>query len=302
MKLHLAGAALVLSVFVACSGAVEPAKITAAEACAEFAKLSCAKAAECLPFELSTQFGDTQTCEARRTANCKAELASTGVSRTPDAVSACAKDTKTSNCPDGIIGKTVASCATSTGSLNEKDACNFNAQCSSTYCKPIPGTGCGTCAKRQAVGALCSNTAECEVGALCSQQKCTLPANFGEDCAQEKPCAGSLKCIERKCAQPLAIGVACAGEPCTPGAYCSGSTNTCTAYAVSLANETCGSVQGKLSSCKAAGFCGSQAGATCLPSAADGGGCDDVNGPRCMFPASCVAGKCTLPQETVCKK
>jgi hypothetical protein len=286
----------------ACSSDPAPVKVSAAQACEEYSKASCAKTAQCQSFALTAIFGDAQTCEARVRVNCIADLAATGTSSTPESVATCAKDAKATLCADLTIGKRVPSCAALPGTLNEGDACNFNTQCTSTFCKPVSGTGCGKCKKREAVGALCSTSADCEVGASCSQQKCVLPANFGEECAPEKPCAGSLKCIDRKCVQPLAIGADCVSEPCVGGAYCDGATKKCTEIAVASANEVCGAVQGKVSLCKASGFCNPAPGATCLPSAADGGGCDDISGPRCMFPATCVAGKCTLPQDTVCKK
>ena len=72
-----------------------------------------------------------------------------------------------------------------------------------------------------------------------------------------------------------------------------------------LAGQTCGADRyppTKYTVCAGGGSCSSTFGGTCAPVAADGAPCSDIDtGPRCLAPARCVSGTCTLPNASSCK-
>lgn len=301
--MKLAALALVSFVVAACSSDPEPTKITSTEACAAFTKMTCEKMQECASFKLSTTYGDIETCKARVQIECEAKVTVPNSSATPDRVSACATDGKAVICAEYLRNKLAPTCALAPGGLDTGEACTFDSQCKTTFCRQISGTGCGKCSDRQAVGAACSTTSECDTNAVCSKLKCVVPADVGQGCSPEKPCVGGLKCISGTCNTPLLRDADCKeqGEKCAQGDYCDASTLKCKPITLGQAGEDCGTVQGKVIRCEASGFCGPELDSVCVSAAADEGGCDDLVGPRCLPPAACVAGKCIDPRKTKCR-
>jgi hypothetical protein len=287
----------------ACSSTPAPPSVSREDACDSYTKTVCDKLNECAPIDLATIYGDLNTCVARTKLLCLAQLAVPNTSTNVDRLVACASEGKSQSCAEVARDKVKPTCRTAPGTLADGEGCNFDEQCVSTYCKTISGTGCGKCTKRQDVGAICVNDGECAAGAVCAQGKCVLPADQLESCGSEKPCAGQLNCIAQKCAEPLPLEADCSmtGSLCVGGAYCEGSSNRCKLIAVEQGGQLCGAPQGKIVYCKASGFCSYKPGATCLPASADGAGCDDLSGPRCLPPARCAAGTCKLPQDAKCR-
>jgi hypothetical protein len=296
--------ALPFALVLACSSNPPAAEISSEEACIAYTKTTCEKQQECSATELATTFGDLPTCLARTKLLCLAQVSAAATSVRPSGLAACAKDQKATTCAEVLRGKSAKTCATIPGTLGDAEACNFDAQCTSTFCKQVPGTGCGKCTKRQSVGAQCSTNSECETGSVCASGKCVIPAVMLEACGLEKPCEGALRCIDKVCTQPLTLDQDCKdkGEVCVPGAYCDGASFKCKAIGFAQANEACGTIQGKRVDCKASGFCPTIQGGTCKAAAADEAGCSDLEGPRCVLPASCIAGFCKLPQQAACRK
>jgi hypothetical protein len=291
-------------VIVACGSDPVTSKVTAVEACTELTKTTCDKMLECAAFKLATTYGDLETCKARVQIECEAKVSAPNSSQTPDRVSACAKDGVAVTCADYLRAKNAPSCLLIAGGLGDNEPCTFDAQCKSTFCKQLSGTGCGKCTPRQAVGASCTNTVECDLASVCNRLKCVVPADVAQGCSPEKPCVGGLKCIAGTCATPLLMDADCKdqGEKCAEGAYCDASTFKCKPIRQAQSGEDCGTVQGKVIRCKASAYCGPELDSVCIAAAADEGGCDDLSGPRCLPPASCVAGKCLDPRKTTCRK
>jgi hypothetical protein len=288
----------------ACGSDPVETKVTAVEACTALAKTTCDKAQECAPFKLATTYGDPETCRARVQIECEAKVSAPSSSQTPNRVSACASDGVGVTCADYLRTKNAPSCLLIPGGLGDNEACTFDSQCKSTFCKQLSGTGCGKCTPRQAVGASCTNTLECDLASVCQRLKCVVPADVAQGCSPEKPCVGGLKCVGGTCATPLTLNSDCKeqGEKCVDGAYCDGSTFRCTAIKQAQSGEDCGPVQGKFIRCKASAYCAPELDSVCIAAAPDEGGCDDLTGPRCLPPASCVAGKCLDPRKTACRK
>lgn len=74
-----------------------------------------------------------------------------------------------------------------------------------------------------AIGGACWNTAECVMGALCTNEICQPPHSLGEGdrCERDDECAGGLACQYDECARPHDVGGPCASDAwCIPGTIC----------------------------------------------------------------------------------
>lgn len=262
----------------------------------------CNKVEQCAPLDVQLVYGDVQTCVARVALGCNADMSVAPVSSTQ--MSACSSAVSQADCQVFLRGDSQPAACTFTGSLANGKACGTGQQCQSGYCNLASGF-CGTCAPRATTGSACTSTYGCQSGLVCnSSNVCAKVAAAGGNCAATSDCAAGLVCVSGKCAAAVALG-----QPCTPGAcdqyagqFCDG--QVCAKLPVAATGQPCGFVNGKDIQCSGGGTCklgqGQQQG-TCVAPAKDGASCDPTNGPDCLSPASCVNGKCTVPDPSSCK-
>jgi len=140
----------------------------------------------------------------------------------------------------------------------------------------------------------CDPDLTCAMGKCVGVQTAAL-AMKGEACDASKPCASFLRCDNGVCAELVGEGGACAGYgDCNFATSCV--QQVCTAPQVVPDGQPC---QSSLE-CADVSYCVFQGqSGVCKRLLNDGEDCS--SGGRCMFPASCEQGVCTLPQPDVCK-
>jgi hypothetical protein len=169
------------------------------------------------------------------------------------------------------------------------------------------------------IGGTCSgsSTSECVADAYCDNatSKCTAKLGAGSACTSVSQCKSPLICGSNKqCKQPAMGG---AGANCDPtesqtcnslmGLECDKTSKKCVASPTPGPGQQCGLLQtdgGTVFAfyCSGGAKCVDHTSGpnTCMLPVADGASCTLTDGPLCLFPAECVAGKCTLPNSTSC--
>lgn len=273
------------------------------------AKAFCEKIAECTVF-VDVAYGDLATCSSRLGAQLEKDIRLPGNTATQAEVDQCAQAVKASTCKDVLSNKLPAVCKKA-GTLADGATCGAGGQCASQAChRTTDGGNCGSCGARFAAGATCVENDDCQDGLVCNKQKkCTAPPKDGEDCSQTD-CEYGLACVSGKCAAALGENAACTrttdSDPCDllgKGLVCLG--GSCTKVGVAKAGQPCGLVGGtKFAVCGSNAHCdladGSAEG-VCAAILKEGDACDDAAGKKCLDPAKCVSGKCTMRDPTVCK-
>ncbi len=301
--------------------------LTAAEACADSAKASCAKRDMCSssmhpPPRCTAALA--QWCEMRTAAVCVNNLAAKGTASTPAHTEQCSEDYATEACTSFEEGLALCGPALA-GSLANGIACGNNAQCSSTFCAVGSTEVCGTCQPLPTTGSVCQVGADCGPGLACAivvgaaAGVCTGYVPSGGACLTGTTvCEAGASCVGDVPAtmtmgtcmlQGSKIGDACDGSRKTL-AVCSdllglacipptkGTTvGTCQNVTYVTAGMPCGPVGSApitgVGECTAGALCvkamGSATG-TCVAAAADGAACDSdvTKGPPCLSPARCV--------------
>lgn len=305
----LGSGALLTGVLVACSGDTENVSVSAETACNDVATALCEKIESCASLLSKVVYADKETCIARNKINCVSSFDAPGTSATPSRASQCARDAKSASCDD-LLGRTPPeSCRTLPGTLDDGAACGHDAQCKNKLCRLADSSSCGACSSLGGPGATCERDDECDYGASCVGGKCATRGKVGAACSDSAPCLATLTCVGGVCAAPLT-----AGAPCTfkasenacdqiNGYYCHPKTNVCTAFGTAPPGGQCEFTADKAvvctaSDCKRAS--GEQTG-SCIAPAADGAACDDAAGPKCMAPARCTKGVCTITDPATCK-
>jgi hypothetical protein len=306
----LASLSGVLVTVVACSGDDGAAAgVTAEQACDSAARAICEKLQECAPAFVRFEWGDTARCSSRFKINCASAFTAAGTSATPSALSQCGAAINTATCDDVLRRKYPAPCGTEPGKLADGAPCGHDAQCVGRLCRTPEGHACGACSALGAAGASCGRDEDCDRGLACAGAKCVKYREAGESCGRNEPCAPTLACTEGKCAVALGAGARCArpiGEfenacDLAKGYYCD-ATGTCATIGTADAGEKCGIVDAKLVFCAAKGSCvPTTLSGTCQAPAADGATCNDFAGPKCLAPASCVNGICTITDPATCR-
>jgi hypothetical protein len=278
-------------------------------ACDASATAQCALEWKCSAFDAQSRWPDQATCVARTKAQCLASLAAPSTGATPASVQACASARAGEACADFFASNPPAACHAQSGALADGQACAFNAQCKSAFCRTAKGAACGTCGAAAKLGESCA-TFGCDYGLTCEStlQKCVIPAASGAPCDATTPCAAGLSCVGATgtkvgACQPAGatVGAACDEKDLTAprcaqidGLRCATKTKLCVGIALVPANAPCGALgDGSFASCAAGGVCKLAAGTaqgTCVAAAADGQACDATgsNGPGCAAPARCV--------------
>jgi hypothetical protein len=279
-------------------------------ACDEAASALCDKFQECAPFLTSSLFVDSASCAARFKINCASSFSATGTSATPERTQQCARDARAATCEDLLGRNSPESCRTVAGTLEDGAVCGHDAQCKNKLCRVAKDSTCGACSSLGAAGAACERAEDCDNGLTCVDSKCIAYGKTGHACSATQPCLPTLACNNGVCAAPLAAGGACTfklGEnPCdaAKGLYCHPKSNVCAAIETAAAGGTCELSLEKITACTAGSQCKIAKGSTtgpCVAPAADGASCNDENGPKCIAPARCTGGVCTIADPAKCK-
>lgn len=302
----------------------------ATTACAAYAQAFCEKRDQCQDMGATHVFGSLDVCLTREAARCVTALGAPGTGANPVATQACAAALPGAACNDWLSLKPSV-CPIQVGSNATGAACEFNAQCTTTYCAIPKNAACGMCAELPVEGADCSVTSNCGPTDLrCDQgtNKCIAVVGTGASCDTTHVCSAGLVCVGAK-ASTNTPGLCqakktTAGEVCDPttatgpncdhntGVTCDKATQTCVAVTPVTAGATCGNdkTTGAFADCTGGTSCetvgtGPTATSTCMTPAADNAACDTAAGPPCLGPARCIvtsgtSGTCQLVDPTTC--
>lgn len=187
------------------------------------------------------------------------------------------------------------------GALDNNAPCRLDLQCQSQRCSTSKGQGCGACHPTVDDGQPCSTQIDCKPGATCWKNICTPLGSEGDPCASgSPPCSPGLSC-SKTCQPPLALNPCGGSCDASQGLTCDATSKQCVPQPLSSLGESCGPVGGDLY--KPPTLCQDQTGClnqndfgagSCKPLLLEGEACDANAGPGCLFPASCLGGKCAL--------
>ena len=148
------------------TGAAPDADVT--QACSDNAAEYCAQLSTCSPFLLSTQYGDTVTCETRLAgAYCNNMVTAEGSGWTADGLEGCIAAREALSCTDFLYLKPAPSACRPTGTI-ASGGCLWDSQCSTGYCRIASGMQCGTCVERGNAGAPCTTSNDCDGNLVCT--------------------------------------------------------------------------------------------------------------------------------------
>jgi hypothetical protein len=290
-----------------------------AEACTAFAQASCDALQRCSPDAFTRTFVDSATCLSRQQLSCSYQFPGNS-NTTTQAFIDCSTATTAASCSQlvtngSVVLTNLSQCRPAAGSQDNGSLCYADSQCKSTYCdRGLLGGLCGSCAQRALANEDCTATT-CDFGLICASQgavppRCTAPASasLGQACDQTARCQAGLVCVQQKCATILK-----AGDVCTPGGggggggnaaacdsslglYCDGTTMKCTAPTYVKAGGACGgAVPNVRTVCTGGSKCINDT--ACLGPAGDG----QTTAYNCLPPAFAVNNICTLPDPGLCK-
>lgn len=294
---------------------------TADEACQAQAAQSCTFTRDCFPSSFSYSYVDMAGCTAREKKRCLLEQALPGNAMTPTLRQRCttAKSALTTCAQYYDDSYKITECQVP-GTLTDGTACGAHAQCKSVYCQLdySKTPACGTCQPYVKAGETCDysvpNFRFCAPATACvgpaGAKKCTAAVPTGGACSADTWCLSQDACQSGKCQPRLGAGAACdrAVEPCdsTKSLQCSPMTNKCEKlFSYTAAGTACtvpattypANLCGLGSSCSTSFGTG-----TCIAQVNDGDACAAPPGtPGCLWPATCVSGRCTFPDPEVCK-
>jgi hypothetical protein len=291
------------------------------DACAAFAKATCAKRDACTTGTVKGTtiiFGGPSQCEARELPKCLATLTARGTNKTPALLSACTASLPQQSCPDYFDNILTTACRPVAGTLANGAPCLSSWQCTSSFCSLPHADVCGVCAARPKAGDPCADSV-CGTGLLChmSTLLCETAVADGGACDKNNPCTSGFACVGNGA---TAKGVCSAegrtaGTPCDPksatlagcdknaGLFCDATSMQCKAMASATDGQPCGKVAGVETECVAGALCAGASAiqpGTCKAPVADGVACNAVTGPPCVSPAKCVKAICKLPDAAVC--
>ncbi|MCA9583736.1 MAG: hypothetical protein KC657_00085 [Myxococcales bacterium] len=195
-------------------------------------------------------------------------------------------DPRSSNCVDG------ASCVTKDGTTGTCEASPKLKEGEVCFDPSKPSSGLGNCA----------SGLRCAIGAASAPAKCAPRGAAGADCSSSGDCLTELTCVDKKCAPPPGEGAACAtGTRCASGLACDATAKKCAPIVYGKAGDVCDSATKRCErgSCERVG---DTATGKCVDPIPDGGPCGAPNETReCDVLASCIDGKCQLPDAAQCK-
>lgn len=291
-------------VFVACND--DPSPETA---CNEAVSAICDKLQECASFVFRASFFDRNQCIARTKINCTDSISAPGSKQTPARIEQCAKDTRGLSCADALGRAPPASCSDVAGTLADGSVCGLSSQCQNRLCRIPPGSTCGACSAIGAPGAFCEQEADCDRGLTCADKKCIAYGQVGAACTGNQPCNPTLACVRGTCMAPLRAGSQCEfrplENPCdlVNGLYCQPGRNVCANIATVAPGNSCEFGSETIVACTA-GECKRAPGesrGTCESYRSDGASCGEDEGTKCLTPARCTNGICTIPNPAMCR-
>jgi hypothetical protein len=260
--------------------------------CADYAASYCQRFRTCSSAQADILFGDR--CVERIQLEC--ELVELPEVTWP--TRACVDSFAAQACDQMLRGSYAEACR-SPGTLADGATCGSLFQCQSRRCAQLQGAACPSCVPRSQLGEPCSSALSCLDDLVCNDKKvCATPRAGGEPCDPSNPCLSPLLCQAGVCAAPGGVGAPCTGgDDCDSihGVGCNPTVGKCVPFTVA---GTCHTMSdGRFETCRALGTCSMGA---CVAAAADGQPCSDTLGPRCLPPATCKAGRCTLPSPVSC--
>ena len=283
-------------------------------ACTQLATSMCAKAACSGPF---AQYPDTATCQSQRVADCVQAAKRPGTGYAASAVTSCAQQLDAAGCFDQWTVIEGAPCAfLYTGTLAEGAACQRFDQCASGSCSAAANQ-CGVCRPVAAESASCADRA-CAPHLHCVQNTCMRDHLVGEACVTEGPgasCDFPFACVSGTCQNAsTGEGAKCAfaSDPCDTslGLICtvtddpdsgaaSPNVGTCQPYKIPAVGESCNAGDTACGPGVSCILTADKSDATCFLDPAEGAVCDPTGAP-CLYPLSCISGKCTKPLANAC--
>jgi len=248
--------------------------------CAAWAQTECGYQDRC-PFSITTRWENDDQCQQREMLQCELEAADPDVRFDPATVAGCVYPSDCASLSPGLClppgkGANGAACLWD-------DAC-ASGICLVSYSYDLPAV-CGFCF---------------------TPPSCSVTCDAGDAC--ERDVDGGVRCVMQPPAPPVAsLGQACgqdAGEPTCEDpdveVYCD-ETDHCRAFEPANYGQPCGATDaGAMYLCEAYGSCASLDTLTCVPPAADGALCDDLQGLSCLPPARCLANYCAFPNVSWC--
>lgn len=279
-------------------------------ACASYAAKVCAAQQTCAPFSFSSSWATLTDCTSRKSAACKARATAPDTGLTAGDIDACAATIAQLDCSVMSIADTRPACLPKAGKRAIAAACGDDSQCQSTYCRPVGGGPCGTCAPRAAEGMPCNTSADCQADMACvataSVKKCASRALVGDKCDATHVCISPAVCQGGKCQGPVAAGASCdtGSKNCDAGKglYCHEKKLVCSAYKVVATGAACGYFDGDFVRCDAASTCHLESGGqgTCVGVPKAGESCSTGELVPCVAGLVCDAGKCGTPNPASC--
>ncbi|MEW5854186.1 MAG: hypothetical protein AB2A00_35760 [Myxococcota bacterium] len=282
--------------------------VTSEQACADYAQAFCGAYQECTPWLLAYRWGDLATCLARVSLVCPQGFTAPGSAITPDLVQGCTNVFSSLTCAQLATGITPVACRYPDGTRGNGEPCTFSHQCASGVCR-VSGTAlCGVCAAAAQEGEDCNTDSDCAEGLACNGAFCVVPVARDGECGAVDICLGGLVCDHGFCEPPKQLDDICNPDAslcdARQGLYCNPATNRCQEIELVDDGDLCGVMPNTYRVCQTAGLCifpeNSEVG-ECTGHAADAATCDDDNGPRCLAPAFCFNGVCTLPDAQQCQ-
>lgn len=287
----------------------------AADALAANHRVFCKSFQKCYPLQFANQYGDEESCVARRLQLSVSVLFGPGsLLRTTD-IEACGRAYGGEYTCDQIFrlffeNPVVPADCRLRGELANGSVCAGSDQCKSGFCRYEPTSTCGACADRVAPGGTCASHSQCAEGFACQNSKCVAWVDRGGACDATKPCHTVDVCgVDGKCAPRLPLGSDCDSlrQDCEPNTSCSTTTKTCVALASFGLGAQCGfRDDGSLGLCSHGLKCKITNAATysgvCVGAAKLGEACfrSGPNGSQCEAPLIC-AGTCVLPSTDTCR-
>lgn len=271
------------------------------KACLDNAIGYCNQLMTCSPFLLQVQYGDEATCQSQLTpAYCMDIVTALHSGWTPAGLEACVAARQKLTCTDFLYGKPAPSACRPVGTGTPGQACRYDSQCGSGYCRIPPTSMCGTCVLLGNSGSPCTTSADCDVNLVCDGMgACAVPAaSMGACNPLTMPCQSGQVCFNGRCEALGGLTASCdadSGIGCDydQGAYCAMGTCSMITVGTSSSSDTCDNMTD--TACSAGGSCLS---GTCTPPSSDGQPCEA--GTDCFSPSTCNAGTCGLFPASMC--
>jgi hypothetical protein len=262
-------------------------------ACSDRALTYCGQLAQCAPFLAATRYGDDTACVAGVTAVCLDSVAAPGSGWSDATLRACTGALSALSCSDFLRGKPAPSACRIAGTTNTGDACVYDGQCRSGYCRVAGRAQCGNCATPGLTGSPCGRDADCDGDLMCaSTGTCQPPAAAGVSCdSPPRPCRLDLACIGGTCTRRGGAGASCdpreaAACDAEEGLFCDEHSSTCMALGVGQVGESCGA---RSAACYGGAVCTE---GTCANAPGVGEVCDGDGGTGCGPLGTCTGGVC----------